>query len=312
METKHIRCVAGDGRSCALLSTDPETDTAVAFVHGFRGHFEKTWQQFQSLMDEADRHATWRRSDLYFFSYDAENSHIGASASELATFLASHYPNPPHRMFEYPAAALDWADGTLLRLGIIKIRPGPYFYSRLKLVGHSLGAVIIRQLVADQVEALANLGLPREDSQAIRSTHPAAGADVFLFAPAHLGFLPSGITGAAVSAAHETMFGRMLMALAKGYRAYAHLQPGSAALSSLRRRTESLAVSHPQIGALKPRILWGKQEGVVIVGRFDCDPGDAEFFIDNRGHVDICKPTADFVEPFSFIEAEVGAYVAKR
>jgi hypothetical protein len=82
----HLNCVAPDGRSRVLLSTDPLTDTAFVFVHGFQGHFEKTWRQFQTMIDASDADDSWHRADLYFFYYEAENNHLAASANALTGY----------------------------------------------------------------------------------------------------------------------------------------------------------------------------------------------------------------------------------
>lgn len=216
------------------------------------------------------------------------------------------YPRPPQELFEYPLDELDWADKDL-RLRTARVRPGPHRYSQLKLVGHSLGAVVVRQLVVDQVLLLDTIhfSLRAPDAQKVA---PAANARLFLFAPAHGGFEPSGAKGALLAASSHFLPFRVLWSLVRGYRAYGELQAGSATLIDLKEATETLARKYPRVQGLSARILWGKLEDVVRVTRFECDHSRAEIFVDGKGHADICKPNAEFLAPFEFVETELGAY----
>lgn len=77
-----------DPGSYALLSEDSSTDIAVVFVHGFGGHPEKTWRNFQELVDSfAGSFPLWQRCDLYFFKYESISAHIKDSSRKLRVFL---------------------------------------------------------------------------------------------------------------------------------------------------------------------------------------------------------------------------------
>ncbi len=96
----HAPAVTQGGESEALISNHPGTDTAVVFVHGFKGHYRKTWQDFQSLIDkQAAKFPSWDTSDIFFFAYDAENQHPGTSAQQLFEFINSVFPTPPPEFF---------------------------------------------------------------------------------------------------------------------------------------------------------------------------------------------------------------------
>jgi len=90
----HVSKRDHNGRWQAFLSQDAETDTAVVFVHGFKGHFLNTWADFHTLIDEeASERQFWRRTDLFFWGYRSVNEHISASASALgAALLAFSIP----------------------------------------------------------------------------------------------------------------------------------------------------------------------------------------------------------------------------
>ena len=57
------------GALYALLADRSPTATAVIFVHGFWGCPEKTWIQFQTLMDREQQSVPWWVSyDAFFYS----------------------------------------------------------------------------------------------------------------------------------------------------------------------------------------------------------------------------------------------------
>jgi pimeloyl-ACP methyl ester carboxylesterase len=187
MPVRHHALSTPDGRSTALISNSPTTDTAIIFVHGFQGHCSKSWQSFQVLIDLYPE--SYGDSDLYFFDYDAENNHLGASSEALDVFLRSVYPDPPSALFRYSMSELDWADKEMLETESKDIRTGPWTYRKLQLVGHSLGGVVIRHLIAEQARRWAQ----QTDSSLQAPGVPSIlSARVFLFAPAHLGVAPSG------------------------------------------------------------------------------------------------------------------------
>jgi hypothetical protein len=240
--------------------------------------------------------ASWDTSDLYFFSYDAANNHISASVKEFAMFLKSVYPTPPKSIFEYPLNELDWTDESL-KLKNVKIRDNPGTYSRLKLVGHSLGAVVLRSLVLEHARAqLANRA----------ATAPAANASLFLFAPAHGGFQPSGRMGLVYNALREFAMARVIFAALAKYRAFEDLQVESPMLRELRKETECLSKDHPEIESLSARIAWGKLEQVVRVSKYACDLLENEQHFPDKGHLGICKATSDFTFPLLFVSDKEG------
>ena len=87
-------------------------------------------------------------------------------------------------MFERSLDQYDWTRTLLPRLSVARIRPGPYSYSKLFLVGHSLGGLFIRRFIADKLQLFA--ANPQIDPDT-----PVRLATIRLFAPAHLGFSPS-------------------------------------------------------------------------------------------------------------------------
>ncbi len=91
----HARVDLKDG-SYALMATDVQATVAAVFVHGFYGHCEKTWFQFQTLMDSVESSGMfpwWRTYDAYFYSYDS-NGQIGPNTSYLLDFIKGVFPAP--------------------------------------------------------------------------------------------------------------------------------------------------------------------------------------------------------------------------
>src|ERR1700733_10914363 len=156
-----------------LVSEDRKTDTAVIFVHGFLGDARGTWLNFQEMIDSyVLRFPHWSTADAYFFSYESFLQSITDSAEELLSFTHKIFPKPPGWLFSVPAVIRHIPGFSLIAL---KKRT----YKRLILVGHSEGAVVIRRAI---VVAYKRTG----------GKDPILGANLALFAPAHLGFTPSG------------------------------------------------------------------------------------------------------------------------
>jgi Alpha/beta hydrolase family len=290
----HIEAVVPLG-GIARLSPDKDTNTAVIFVHGFKGHPLKTWGALADLAC-SDSSDFWQRSDLFFFYYRAEELHIDSSAHKLARYIGALFPTPPAEMFERSLKKHDWTLSLSLRFA--RVRPAPYTYSNLYLVGHSLGGVVIRRCIADELQPFSLApGVPTQSPFFIAITR--------LFAPAHLGFKPSGWTGAAFNVSQQLLLGRVLEATMYTHRAYAHLKPDSRTIKDLRAITETLASHYPSAASLSAHLLWGDDEQIVEPGRYVCDMAKNEHYEPGKGHRDICKPTRNFRRPLEFIERDI-------
>src|SRR5690348_1091183 len=86
------------GLSYRIYATlNSNVDTAVVLVHGFRGDQEKTWRQFQRLIDQSDDFDSW---DVYFVGYPSTREQIAATAYTLARLIKQIYPRPSSAIFE--------------------------------------------------------------------------------------------------------------------------------------------------------------------------------------------------------------------
>jgi pimeloyl-ACP methyl ester carboxylesterase len=278
----HVKRTVSDGPSYALVSDSNSVDTAVVYVHGFLGDAQSTWEELQYNVDRLPKEP-FRDVDLFFYDYPAEDNFVHLSAVNLRGFLSQIFPLPPAALLEVHFRDLDWRlhdDPEVITLR--HQRP----YSRLVLVGHSLGAVVIRRLVADEALTL-------DSNQVPLSAALLLDAELVLMAPAHLGFQPSGKT----ALLQLLPFSASILRSALFFRAFSDLQPGCHFLTQLQRETAKMAECFPKSQALQPSILWGETENIVTVGRFDSDSPNAMKYARGKDHVTVCKLTRDYLTP---------------
>lgn len=289
MPTEHTHVWLPDGEGLALLSDRATTSTAIIYVHGFWGSAESTWEDIIYYVD-AIENLPFRDVDLYFFDYPAEQNIVIASVRRLKQFISKVYPCPPRELFE----ADDYHTNPVDPAQIVLRDPEPY--TRLILVGHSLGGVVIRRLVADVL-------CSHEDA----TGEAVINAEVRLFAPAHVGFRPAGKMKVAWT---SMLIGPLLRMVAYGNRAFEDLKEGCQLLVQLQRETEQKASEYPHLKCLRPFVLWGELEDVVNPGRYDTDLPSRVQTQPGKGHIDICKITEDYRAPAYFASAEkgLGAY----
>ena len=202
MGTLHVEVpLAFDSGSYALLSEDSSTDIAVVFVHGFGGHPEKTWRNFQELVDSlSGMFPLWQRCDLYFFKYHSVSAQIKDSSRSLRAFLDRVFPCPPRDMFEIRAED----QPSFLRRddsAPIMLRDGGLRYRALVLCAHSEGALVVRYTVLNIVKEF-------EDELEQQVTHvaemPKNGVFTSLRQPLHIVVGPVSLR----EAFHHRLVGR--------------------------------------------------------------------------------------------------------
>jgi pimeloyl-ACP methyl ester carboxylesterase len=270
----------------ALISSHDETDTAVIYVHGFMGDAIDTWRDLVYYVDLLPD-LPFAKADLYFVNYGAENEFVLTNTHFLRTFVKDLFPTPPPTLFTHCLADLDWKVCRTTELEVA-IRT-PKKYARLILVGHSLGGVVIRRLIADE---FADLKWQSENP----SSH-LANADVRLFAPAQLGFRPV----AWANLISSSPLGVLLRLGASLNRGFSDLQENCETLKQLRRETEHAARLHPTAKALRPYVLWGDREDIVVPGRFDTDPPLQVAVETAQSHTSVCKLTDQYHRSAYFV-----------
>jgi pimeloyl-ACP methyl ester carboxylesterase len=243
-------------------------DHLIIFVHGFNGSACGTWMQFP---DRIVGNPIFQGSDVVYFGYDGLRQQAQDSANIFYDYIDELISNPLDGVQEFILPLLE--------------RKKPFSYKRITLVGHSLGAVIIR---------LAMLTAHKERKPWLEL------CELVFYAPAHMG---SRIT----QLVSETLLGLPYVAGVGGIAKWRlkvlnDLEEKSELLNLLRQRTEKASRSAPQLRARA--IVVTKDDGVVINTEFlEDDPHPSR--IDSATHITICKPRSDFEEPAKFLYANV-------
>jgi len=268
MAVRHIqRPVAGWEKSYALLADSADKETAVIFVHGFKGHPRTTWLQFQTLVDELQAsYPAWASADLFFYGYDSFIDGINISAERFLRFVAAVFPVPSPTLFNLrtdrlPASIRGSYKGLVL--------PTPERYRRLLLVGHSMGSVVIRAAVLmslrRSLKSAADVGVSLEAGVSLKyqlQSLSLPNAELRLFAPAHFGANPAGWLGVVLN---MPFIGELVGAWLCFGQAYGELSRGSPILREISQQTTGLAREYSYLSALRARAVWGTGEKVVSI-----------------------------------------------
>ncbi|MBZ5636234.1 MAG: hypothetical protein LAO55_24155 [Acidobacteriia bacterium] len=296
--------------SYAKISQKENVDTAVIFVHGWNGGADKTWYNFQGLVDSSERCEHWEKCDLFFFEYESVWNHIATSSGGLWDFLEGIYPEPKD----------DWFAANFAEIGIPELAleadlsalPCARHYTNLVLVGHSEGGVVIRKMLLDIIQtgvgmpkraAAGRLAESQQDSSiefAPSAPNPSlqfpATVELRLFAPALFGYRPSGGPGLVAT---SPGVGDLLHWSLNASPAYQDLKDPTKLLEPLQAETEKLAPENPM---LRARITWAIDEHIVAIGpgryTIDHQAKDAP----GRTHSSVCKPTQHYLDPLEFCE----------
>ena len=278
--------------SFGYLPSDTAPSRLVVFVHGFAGDAWATWVNFHIAIMSGKAGAGWSSSDVIFYDYPSIGSRIDIAAGNFATFFSSLVPPRQSAFRLEPDDSPAW----------VPRRQTPAHreaasYDEIVLIGHSEGAVIVRQAVAE----VARLILDAGRSPSSLAVHQTAllEAKLRLFAPAIAGAGPAGLKGAAL---RTPLIGHLASIFLGSSRAYSELQPTSRVLEKLEERTERYWKSKNYPG-LKAAIAWGAREDVVELVNYDQD--DPIWREPGHNHVSICKPVGAFDKPLAF--ADTGA-----
>jgi pimeloyl-ACP methyl ester carboxylesterase len=263
-----------EGRSYAYLTDGGSAKTAVIFVHGFWGCPEKTWIQFQTLMDTAQHGAPWWAAhDAFFYAYDSE-AQLGPNVASLLSFIGSVYPIP------------QWS-----KLGGDRDLVARK-YKTLILVGHSEGGVLIRAAILRRIQELEGKHWGHDEIQ----SDPILKANLRLFAPAFWGSLFSGYAGVLL---RVPVFRTMVESRLHKSAAYKQLAGESPLLQDLRDRTVRKAKEYPAMKALRAWNLFPEKDKIVTAEALEIDP-PAEFE-KGQTHSSICKPNPKYLKPLTFV-----------
>lgn len=274
--------------SYVLISPSETADCAIVFVHGYGGDSYGTWSRFQLMVGDFESCAEFYSScDLFFFQYPSRDEWISVSTERLLRFIDELIlePDPAHFTEDAGPIVVEFKQAGNKPL-TYSVLPATRRYKRIILVGHSEGAVLIRNGV-----------IKRLKNKRLKLTHwrqrkLLLQSQLTLFAPAIGGFVPSGLLGILKG---MPFFGRVLNAVSSYSPAYQDLSGGHF-LQDLRTQTEE-AQKKNNYRALRADIVWGNSDRIVHPTKYDAD---SEEFVDG-GHIQICKPDQNYVYPIQFV-----------
>src|SRR2546429_2755203 len=291
--------ISGPEGTYALFTEKPEV--AVVFVHGFLGDPRKTWYNFQGLVDELQAsYHVWGRSDLFFYSYPSRGQ-IKPLAEQFREFLDQTSPRHGRNQQFYPPPQRP--QGYALPSGRMMTVPTKQSspYKLLILVGHSTGAVIIREAILQEITPLT----AEQINNATGNNAFIINALLRFFAPAHRGAMCSGLIGALL---HLSVSEWLLALMLYSNPLFVSLQKGSPVLEDIKKETEELQDKFPNISALKAISLFGAKDSIVYIGKYKADvdcPTEP-----NQTHTSICKPSKDYFRPLEFVIDGISARTA--
>lgn len=279
-------------RAYALLTSEPEI--AVVFVHGFLGDPRSTWVDFQHLVDnEEEKLRLWNKCDLFFYTYPSHDQ-ILPLAEDLLSFLhdvvlrkQAFGEAVTPRPYRFPSGFTLTPEARSREA-----------YKHLILVGHSTGAVIIRQAVIEEFKSLDESGelaawFASKDKISISAI---VTASLRFFAPAHRGVLGAGWLGIALTLPLLQLFSTIWLRSNPLYRS---LTAGNPVLEDLKEATERFHAKYPETPALKAYCLFGSGDAVVNMSAYQHDK--VRPTVRGQTHTTICKPTLDYTEPLEFV-----------
>lgn len=229
----------------------------LVFVHGFKGGAVSTWGGYP---DQLCLHPEASGYDVVRFGYDSVGQTAAESAGELQRFLdellVDHTVRITNRSVEEYDASLK--------------RKSDWRYNRLVLVGHSLGACVVRRAVLNQLRSGKRWPMKKK---------------LVWFAPAHRGArlmrlltaVSVGIPIGGLDAAAK-FFSPVL----------GDLEEESVFLKTLLEQTNDMCGSEPELKA--PLTFWAWKDKVVVNDDFAQDKTPPEQ-IRGVSHVSICKST---------------------
>jgi hypothetical protein len=299
--THCLQTIPNNSGSHALLSQEVSTDTAIIFVHGFGGGAQKTWRDFHRLIDErAEEYKWWKESDVFFFQYDSVTKPIAVTAHHLLSFVEATFPTPNPTLFRLHGDA----SLAIHEIEDINVRPGPFKYKHLVLVGHSEGSVLIRRAIIEKIKLLREeRRLPARPIQSeidlLLTGFPLLSASVILFSPAYLGASCSGWTGLLLHLSKvASLFNPILNYLA----AYVDLQKGSPVLQGIKEDTEYFADAFGWMDALYAKSIFGDLDRIVYLGEYRHDP--PANLVEGQNHLSVCKPKMEYQYPLEIVRYE--------
>jgi pimeloyl-ACP methyl ester carboxylesterase len=286
---KHIPIgLKQDRRALGLLSKRPPS-TAIVFVHGFWGKPRSTWVDFVNLIEKDEK---WDNCDLFFYGHRS-NKQVRPLADKLLPFLTELATRRESGVMTTPFIAPSSTSTTLFgTTADFWNTRGTSPYKQIVLVGHSAGALIIRETLC--LAARSPEG--GEDSKTELTAIDAMllQSHVRFFAPAHRGLLGAGLLGIAKSVPMIDLVPALIL---EWNPLYKNIEK-QMVVDDIKSETERLWKEH-KYPALKALSVFGHNETIVNIGKYDHE--DKEKTLDHQTHTSVCKPRPDFPFPVEFV-----------
>ena len=248
-----------------LFATQPDRK-ALLFIHGFSGNAIETWADFHELLPLC--HKCCHR-DLFFYGYDGLRADMNASAAIFCDFLDRFFSNTRQLLSD--------------NLPTSGQRPSDFQYDELVIVGHSLGAVILRRGLLNATKA---------------NLQWVAKTKMVLYAPAHMG---AKVADLALEAASSFPFIRLFGIGARFESPLIdQLKPNSVQLTALLKDTNEATKDGKNPHLLAKKVIIAEYEKIVENEIFGLDPPPKAIY--NTNHKSVCKPRSDFLEPLKLLE----------
>jgi hypothetical protein len=285
---KHLTvALKDDRRGLALLSKLPPS-IALIFVHGFWGKPRSTWVDFCNLIEDDPK---WNDCDVYFYGHRS-NKQVRTLADKFLPFLqavaaggrqvlgsAATFPSNSPSLFG-PGATF-WSNR------------GTEPYKRIILVGHSAGALIIRETL----NLIINSALQSRQKGKLKVSvgeQMILDSKVRFFAPAHKGFLGAGILGVAQNVPVIDIIPTLCLQWNPLYQNIAK----QVVVQAIQDETEKFWKAY-KISALNALSVFGQNEQIVNIGKYSHEA--KERTEPGKHHTSICKPRPDFLFPVGFV-----------
>jgi hypothetical protein len=275
-------------RAFGLLSKIPPT-TAVVFVHGFWGKPRSTWVDFSSFIEQ---NAKWDNCDIYFYGHWS-NKQVRSLADNFLPFLRGVAAGGNQLV----ASSAAYPSGLLSIFGpgmAFWVARGAEGYKRIVLVGHSAGALIIREtvnLIINEMEEAHTSGKAQVDPK----DQMILDAKVRFFAPAHKGLLGAGVLGIAQNVPVLDIIPALCLEWNPLYQNIAR----QVVVNDIEKETEKFWNAY-QLPALNTLSVFGGDDQIVNIGRYE-GYELKERLKSDQNHTSICKPRLGFPFPEEFV-----------
>jgi hypothetical protein len=261
-------------KSYALVLADQKADTMVIFVHGFAGKPTSTWLDFHTLAKVCSAtYPWWEKCDLFFYSYESMRTAIGVNAQTFGKFIDHVLSKDATGSPRFPASSGE-----------------PH--ARLVFVGHSEGAVVIRRLVLDRLNAIEKANDKEDFIRRAAKADIVLNSQLRLFGPACMGTNFSSLLGFATS------LSSLVYAIASSSLVRNELRPNSAILRPIETQTENASAKFKEVSGFTAKVLFGNPDQVVNTASYKCDQIE---YADGRDHSSVCKPDFKYLRPLEFI-----------